>query len=83
MEFRVTSRLAAVLSQVFGLHEEQISIELTKDDVSSWDSLRQMDLVMSIESEFGITLEISDIINMDSVANIIIVIQNKGIDLGN
>ena len=38
---------------------------------------------MSIEREFGVTLEIPDIIQMDSVANIIAVLQEKGIDLGN
>ena len=79
----MTGRLAKVLAEVFTLHEDQITIELTKDDVGSWDSLRQMDLVMSVEREFGITLEVADIIRMDSVANIIAVLEDKGIDLEN
>ena len=73
--------LVSVLSDVFGLPADQIVPDLTKDDVGSWDSLKQMDLVMSIEKKFGITLEVTDIIKMDSVANIMGVLHDKGVDL--
>lgn len=78
----MNKRLISVLTDVFGLRTDQIVPELTKDDVGNWDSLKQMDLVMSLEREFVITLEIPDIIRMNSVANIIDVLTSKGIDLG-
>lgn len=78
----MNKRLASVLADVFGLRTDQIVLGLTKNDVGSWDSLKQMDLVVSLEREFGITLEIPDIVRMDSVGNIIDVLVNKGIDLG-
>lgn len=78
----MNKRLVSVLADVFGLRTDQIDPELTKNDVGSWDSLKQMDLVVSLEREFGITLEIPDIVRMDSVGNIIDVLVNKGIDLG-
>ena len=78
----MNKRLISVLADVFGLRADQIVPELTKDDVGSWDSLRQMDLVMSLEREFSIALEIPDIIRMNSVANIIDVLTSKGVDLG-
>ena len=74
--------LVSVLSDVFGLPGDQIVPELTKDDVGSWDSLKQMDLVLSIEQKFGVSLEIPDIVRMNSVANIMVVLQDKGVDLG-
>ena len=73
--------LVSVLSDVFGLPADQIVPELTKDDVGSWDSLKQMDLVMSIEKKFDITLEVTDIIKMDSVAKIMAVLHDKGVNL--
>ena len=73
--------LVSVLSDVFGLPADQIVPELTKDDVGSWDSLKQMDLVMSIEKKFGITLEVTDIIKMDSGAKIMEVLHDKEVDL--
>ncbi len=74
--------LISVLTEVFGLRANQIVPELTKEDVGSWDSLKQMDLVMSLEREFDIALEIPDIIRMNSVANIIDVLTSKGVDFG-
>ena len=74
--------LVSVLAEVFGLRADQIVPGLTKDDVGSWDSLKQMDLVLSIEQKFGVSLEIPDIIRMNSVANIMVVLQDKGVDLG-
>ena len=74
--------LVSVLAEVFGLGADQIVPGLTKDEVGSWDSLKQMDLVLSIEQKFEVSLEITDIIKMNSVANIVEVLQDKGIDLG-
>jgi len=78
----MNARLASILADVFDLRANQIGPELTKSDVGSWDSLRQMDLVVTLENEFGISLEIQDIISMDSVENIIKVLESKGVDLG-
>jgi acyl carrier protein len=78
----MNNRLVSVLAEVFELRADQIVLELTKNDVASWDSLNQMDLVVSLEQEFGIALEIPDIISMNSVASIIDVLTSKGVDLG-
>ncbi len=78
----MNKRLISVLAEVFGLRADQIVPELAKDDVGSWDSLKQMDLVMSLEREFSIALGIPDIIRLNSVANIIDVLTDKGVDLG-
>lgn len=78
----MNKRLLAILKEVFGLKEAEIRPSLTRDDVGSWDSLRQMDLVLSLEQEFGITLEMADIVRMESVASIEEVLRSKGVDLG-
>lgn len=78
----MNKRLVSVLTDVFGLRADKIVPELTKNDVGSWDSLKQMDLVVSIEREFDITLEIPDIIRMNSIGEIIEVLVGKGVDLG-
>ena len=78
----MNKRLLAILAEVFGLKETEIRPFLTRDDVGSWDSLRQMDLVLSLEREFGITLEMADIVRMGSVAGIEEVLRGRGVDLG-
>lgn len=74
-------RLISVLSQVFNVRPDDIVVGLTKEHLGSWDSLKQMDLVVSLEREFNIDLEITDIIKMDSVGQIIDVLANKGVSL--
>lgn len=77
----MNNRLKVLLAEVFRLRESEINIKLEKKDVGSWDSLKQMDLVMSIEKEYSISLGIHDIVRMVSVASIIDVLKEKGIEL--
>jgi len=74
-------QLRSVLADVFGLRESEIHPELTKDDVDSWDSLKQMDLVLSLEREYGIALEIPDILKMMTVSGILDVLTEKGVKI--
>lgn len=74
--------LVATLAEVFGLRESEIHPDLKKADVGTWDSLKQMDLVMTLEREYGIALEIPDILRMISVAGIMEVLKEKGVNLG-
>ncbi len=78
----MNKRLAAILAEVFGLKASDIQPSLEKGDVGSWDSLKQMDLVLSLEQEYAIALEISDIVRMVSIAGIEEVLRGKGVDLG-
>lgn len=81
MDSNMNQRLASLLAEVFGLRQDQIVPTLTKDDVAVWDSLKQMDLVVSLEREFGIVLEIADIVRMNSVSSIVETLALKGVNL--
>lgn len=75
----MNKKIVALLAEVFGLRESDIHPELTRKDVGSWDSLKQMDLVMTLEREFDIVIEIADIQRMVSVAAILAFLQEKGV----
>ena len=78
----MNNKLAEVLAEVLGLRVPEIQPELQKSEVGTWDSLKQMDLVLSLEREYGIELDIPDILRMTSVAEIVAVLKDKGVDLG-
>ncbi|WP_295433040.1 acyl carrier protein [uncultured Thiodictyon sp.] len=78
----MNQQLAVLLADVFAMRVSDIHPDLKKDDVGSWDSLKQMDLVMSLERTYGIALDIPDILQMVSVAAVIAVLIAKGVDLG-
>lgn len=71
------NKLLKILSDVFEINESKLDMEFTKDDIDSWDSLKQMDLVVSIENGYGINLEMDDIIKMDSIKTIVEVVKMK------
>lgn len=78
----MNEKLVSVLAEVFNLQPDQIVPELTKENVGSWDSLKQMDLVMSLEQQFDVTLQIEDIVELVSVGKIAEVLKQKGVDFG-
>ena len=49
--------LAKILAEVFAMPETKIGLELTKEDIDSWDSLKQMDLVVSLEEHYNIEFD--------------------------
>lgn len=77
----MNKRLVAILAEVFGLREAEIHPDLKKTDVGAWDSLKQMDLVLSLEREYEIAMEIPDILRMISVSAIMEVLTEKGVNL--
>lgn len=79
----MNKQLVDLLADVFGLRAGDIKPTLQKSEVGTWDSLKQMDLVVSLERAYGIILDIPDIVRMTSVASIMAVLKNKGVDVGN
>lgn len=71
-----------VMSDVFDLPLEQITIESSQDNITAWDSLKHLDLVVSLEEEFEITLPIEEIGNLISFKLIKVIVkeqlQNEG-----
>ena len=78
----MNKQFADMLAEVFGLRATEIQPALQKSEVGTWDSLKQMDLVMSLEREYDVALDIPDIVRMTSVASIMDVLKDKGVDLG-
>jgi len=75
----LNDKLKSVLSDVFDLKVDEINDTLSKDDISNWDSLTQMDLIVSLENEFGIELNFEEIVKMNSVKCILEVLSTKGL----
>tara|TARA_B100000579_G_scaffold424988_1_gene430133 strand:- start:244 stop:483 length:240 start_codon:yes stop_codon:yes gene_type:complete len=75
----MNEKFIKILSEVFSIPLEEINPSLSQKDIDNWDSLKQMDLILSLEKEYNITLGITDIQKMISVKGIITVLKDKGI----
>lgn len=63
----MNKKLLSIVSEIFFLDEEEVTLELTPDDVETWDSLNHLILVTAVEKEFGIKLSMKDI---ESISNL-------------
>lgn len=58
----------------------KITDDLAMKDVEAWDSLKHMELVMSLEKSFNVELTFDEIVTMRSVREIRRVLAAKGLD---
>lgn len=63
-------QLLNIISEVFGLPVDQIIDDLAYNTFTPWDSLKHLQMVSMIEEEFGIELEMDDIIDMSTIAKV-------------
>jgi acyl carrier protein len=47
-------RLKEVMAELFGCAPEEIPEQADPDTLAGWDSLRQLELMLALETEFGV-----------------------------
>ncbi len=63
---------------VFGEEiRDEITSDATMDSVAAWDSLSFINVMLAVESEFGVSIEPDDAFEMTSVEGILGVISRK------
>ena len=67
-----------LVAEVLQVPPATITDELTMQDIDVWDSLRHMELIVSLEETFGLQLSFEEIVTMQSVANIKRVLKERG-----
>lgn len=73
----IEERIKQVMSDVFELEPSQINDESSPDTIESWDSLRGMNLITSLEEEFGIQFSDEEMLELLNYRLILEVIKNK------
>ncbi|WP_297647019.1 acyl carrier protein [uncultured Treponema sp.] len=71
MEEKVLEILKSVLE------DDSVNTETSQENNSNWDSLRQLNLVVELESEFGVAFEPDEMSSMTSVSKIIELLNSK------
>lgn len=63
----MNGKLAEIIADIFFLDEDEVTMELTPDDVGLWNSLNHLRLVTAVESAFDIKLTMSEIQSIDTI----------------
>lgn len=73
-------QLSNLMSSILKIDVEKINIQTSMDDISSWDSLKQMNLIIALEREFNIELSDEEINELTSVEIILETLAEKNDD---
>ncbi len=71
-------KIKEVFNSVFQVSPEAVSDSLSPQDVSGWDSLGHIRLVTELQEQFGVELEVDEIMLMENVAAIKKILAARG-----
>jgi acyl carrier protein len=74
----VLNKLTDLFRDIFDDDDIVLSESTAKDEIEGWDSLANINLVVSIEDEFDINFSMDDIIGVETVGDLVDVIM-KGL----
>jgi len=70
----VYKKLNEIFRDLFDDGTIVLTDKTTADDIKGWDSLRHITLISAVEDEFGIELEMKDIVGLKNVGELVDVI---------
>ena len=72
-------KLTDLMSEVLQIPVSTITDDLSMKDLDLWDSLKHMEVIVSLEEKFDIQLTFDEIVTMQSVREIRRVLGEKGV----
>ena len=76
-ETEIYNKLTPIFREVFDDENVTPEPETTAADVSGWDSLSNILLVVAVEEEFGITFSTGEVAGLKNVGEFVRVIQSR------
>ena len=73
----VLEAIQILFNKVFERDDIVVTREISAKDVDEWDSLTQIDLVVSMEKKFGIKFSLDELIEFQNVGDAVDFIVNK------
>lgn len=83
MEISAKERIHRIVSDVFGIPRNDVDDGTSPDDVETWDSEAHINLILSLEEEFGISLSPEEALQMLSVRLVRMILAEHGVGDGN
>lgn len=74
-------KLKRVIVDVFLLAPEEFRLDLTREEVDTWDSLGVVSLAVGIQEAFGYHFTPDEATGLTSVQDIVDILRAKGIEL--
>jgi len=77
----MAERLEEVIGSVLSVPAEALSDGSSTENTPNWDSLRQLSILLALESAYGISITTDEAVNMNSIAAIKVVLKRHGVEI--
>ena len=72
-------KLKQLVVDVFVIEPEQFRFDLRRDEIDTWDSLGVVSLAVGVQETFGYHFTPEEAVSVQSVADVIRILESKGI----
>ena len=72
-------RLREAVAATLNVPEDSITPESANEDLAAWDSLGQVNLMMTLEQTFDLTLDVEDFSKLTSIPAILEYLKGHGV----
>ena len=69
--------IKASIAQIMSVDISSISDDASPENTENWDSIRHMELLTKLESQYGVTFDVDEMIEMMSLPAILEVLNGK------
>jgi acyl carrier protein len=76
-EDAVYQRLAEIFNDVFFRDDIVLKAETTAADITGWDSMKQIEIILSVEERFGVKLTTKEVDSLKKVGDLASVVMRK------
>ncbi len=73
----ILDKVTAAFSSILEHNNFQLKDETTADDVDGWESITHMMIISEIEKVFSIKFKLMDLMNMNSVGDLLNTIESE------
>ena len=67
----LSERVQQIAADVFGVDPAALTSSSKPDDIDTWDSVAQLNLLVALEDEFGITMDLEAVAMGASIGDIV------------
>jgi acyl carrier protein len=72
--------LKKILSNLLKIDINEITNQTSSKDIESWDSFNTLNIVVEVENEFGIVINLEELVTLKTFLNLKDILRSKNIE---
>ncbi len=73
----ITAIVLETISKEMSVEQDDLSKDMGPEEIPNWDSMSHVSLTSELESRFGISFEIDEIMEMENIGAIVSILKRK------